>query len=355
MFTPRILFGTLVVCLISGKLIAGAPALMELQSGKQTWQGKVIAHNDQLCWLMSQDGKLERLEIGKVKTFREVAPQFRSWSSVVLRDQLRREFGKQFEFATSRHYLVCAPNDQRAKKYAEVFEEIYKQFYLYFSVRGFKVIEPEFPLVAIVFPDHGAFAKYAQKDGVRSLTNLKGYYLTTTNRIAAFEDANATGDLYDTLVHEATHQVAFNVGLHTRVGLNPKWVVEGLATVFEAPGIRNSSASASPKSRLNTERLIWFSNFSKSRRKSKSLEAFIAGDEFFDSDQLDAYSQAWALSFFLIETRPREYAKYLASIAARDPLKGYSPEQRLADFKQAFGKDTVMLEAEFLRFIAETR
>ena len=35
---------------------------------------------------------------------------------------------------------------------------------MYFSVRGFRINEPEFPLVAIVFPDYQSFARYAQAD-----------------------------------------------------------------------------------------------------------------------------------------------------------------------------------------------
>lgn len=352
MFTPRTLLGVLAVFLLAARAVAGTPALIEVQAGKHTLQGKIVANNDQLCWLMAQDGRLQRLDVSGVKNFRQISPSFRSWSPQIMRDQLRKEFGRQFEFGATRHYLVCATKEAKAKQYAEVLEDIYNSFHHYFSVRGFKLPEPEFPLVAVVFPDQAAFGQYARKDGVQSLTNLKGYYINTTNRIAAFEEENHEGSLRDTLVHEATHQTAFNAGLHTRVGINPKWVAEGLATVFEAPGIRNSTVGSNPKTRINTERLIWFGSFSKSRRKEKSLEEFIASDAFFETSQLDAYSQAWALTFFLVETRPREYAKYLAAISARNPLQNYSSEARVADFKHAFGNEIALLEAEMLRFIA---
>jgi hypothetical protein len=66
----------------------------------------------------------------------------------------------------------------------------------------------------------------------------------------------------------------------------------------------------------------------------------------------DAYGEAWALSFFLIETRPRAYAEFLRTIAARDPLRAYSADDRVADFKNTISKELPLLEAEFLRFIA---
>jgi hypothetical protein len=266
---------------------------------------------------------------------------------------------------------------------------------MYFSVRGFAINEPEFPLIAIVFPDFDSFARYARADRVDAPRALRGYYMPSSNRVALYETPDAAlqsltpqtkrfpknsaslhddgeypvasadssvvgeqalgtfqGSLKDTIIHEGTHQIGFNTGLHSRIGANPRWVVEGLATVFEAPGVRNSGSNGPARTRINHERFIGFGDFSKSRLKPKSLEAFLSSDEMFQSSVFDAYSQAWALSFFLIETRPRAYAEYLRTIAARDPLRTYPPEDRVADFKKSISKELPLLEAEFLRFIA---
>ena len=40
----------------------------------------------------------------------------------------------------------------------------------------------------------------------------------------------------DTIIHEATHQTAYNVGVHARFADQPRWLVEGLAMMFEAEG-----------------------------------------------------------------------------------------------------------------------
>ena len=42
----------------------------------------------------------------------------------------------------------------------------------------------------------------------------------------------------DTIIHEAAHQTAFNTGVHTRCGDSPRWLVEGLGTMFEARKVR---------------------------------------------------------------------------------------------------------------------
>ena len=156
------------------------------------------------------------------------------------------------------------------------------------------------------------------------------------------------------MIHEATHQVAFNIGIHPRVGQsNPRWIVEGLATVFEAPGMRSSSLAKTPGAKLNLMRLHNFTDFVTHRRQPKSLAAFVQSDQTFAANVLDGYAQAWALTFFLVETRPREYAQLLHTVATRPAGEVYEDKQRLADFESAFGRDWVLLESKFLRFIEE--
>ncbi len=65
-----------------------------------------------------------------------------------------------------------------------------------------------------------------------------------------------------------------------------------------------------------------------------------------------AYAEAWALTFYLSETRPRQYNAYLAKTAARPNFEPYTAAQRRADFTAAFSTDPRMLEADYLRFIA---
>jgi hypothetical protein len=72
----------------------------------------------------------------------------------------------------------------------------------------------------------------------------------------------------------------------------------------------------------------------------------------FKSGTLDAYSQAWALSFFLLETRQQQYSQYLKSIMTRPALELYESDARLSDFQKAFGKNIPQLEAEFVRYVS---
>lgn len=328
-------------------------SLIDITIGKSQLSGRVAAANERDCWLLQRDGRLASFHMDDVIDFSEVEPRFRPYSSLDLRDRLQTEFGRGFEVKTTSHYIVVAQRGA-GERYAALFEKIYRQCHLYFVARGFRMEEPEFPLVAIVFPDQGSFAKYCRTEEATPQAGVVGFYLTTSNRVALYDRA-ATGqatatDVDDTVIHEATHQVAFNTGIHSRIGQNPLWVVEGLATLFEADGVRVRQAEAGAADRINPERREWFHNYRRLRRPKNSLDAFLRDDTLFKRASLDAYSQAWALTFYLVESRPAEFARYLKAIAARDPLTRYDSDSRLADFRDAFGKDLDVIENGLLRF-----
>lgn len=367
------------ICCSSNASFA-ADKLLEFVLKDKKIQGKVEVLGQSSCWLLERDGRMNRVKLKDVKSFHRTGDKFRPYRAAEMRDSLRREFGKEYEVAGSGQYLVCAPRG-RAKQYAEMFDGIYRTFRVNFGARGFQLSSPEFPLVAVVLSNRNRFFAYQKQDGVPVNGQLLGYYHPTSNRVALFESGSSVAaknrtswlpasltppngsrldayhtiqsNLEDTIIHEATHQVAFNTGLHSRIGDNPRWIVEGLATVFEADGVRDRSRSGSrsAKSRINRGRFIGFQNFVRRRRKPESLESFVASDEMLRRAPLDFYAQSWALSFYLMETRSRQYASYLKTVAARDPLKPYEEAARVADFKEAFGKDLAWLETGFLRFI----
>jgi hypothetical protein len=81
----------------------------------------------------------------------------------------------------------------------------------------------------------------------------------------------------------------------------------------------------------------------------------IASDRVFDRDVAAAYGEAWMLTFYLVETLPREYAQYLARTANRPAFTEYTSAARMADFTAVFGSDFRMLDARFLRFVDSLR
>lgn len=218
--------------------------------------------------------------------------------------------------------------------------------------------EPEFPLVAIAFASQDEFHRYALGEGSRLPSGVLGYYSPVSNRVCLFDSSTGQQtpqDWYlnaETIIHEATHQTAFNTGVHGRFSTAPRWVIEGLGTLFEAEGVWNGRAAATLAARIAPDRLAGFRQAQAGRPAGACVE-FFSGDRMFQVDPLAAYAEAWAWSFFLTETRPRQYAAYLQRVASRPAFEAYPAAQRLADFQACIGGDLRMLESYFLRYMDE--
>jgi hypothetical protein len=156
----------------------------------------------------------------------------------------------------------------------------------------------------------------------------------------------------DTIIHEAAHQSAFNTGVHTRFGESPRWLVEGLGTLFEARGVWQSRIYQSQPDRINRDRLEDWRTYAKGRRRPDAIAQLVSSDRPFAADPDGAYAEAWALSFFLSETSPKKYFELLGKSAARPAFADYSSATRLEDFTDIFGADLTLLDAHFRRFMA---
>jgi hypothetical protein len=276
-----------------------------------------------------------------------------------MKSALQKEFGKQFDVSTTRHYLVVHPVGER-DQWANRFEDLYTRFEHYFRVRGFQLAQPQYPLVAIVFRDQGDYRRHVAAGGSAPHPNTLGHYDPTSNRVFLFDITDGVSgadwsENADTIIHEATHQTAFNVGVHKRFADVPRWVGEGLATMFEARGVWNRAFDQSQTDRINQGRLRGFREYVKTRRRPGAVAQLIATDDAFRSDIDGAYAEAWALSFYLCETQPRLYAAYLAKTAERPLFAEYTAGERMADFQEIFGGEMKMFETKFLRYMEEVR
>lgn len=370
------ILATLILCQARGAH-AGKP-LLELRIGDRAYTGRSVARDDTACWIEAQDGRLSCLSLQEITAFRKAAPEFRALGVMEVRDQLARELGRDYEVAAAGQYVVAAPPG-RARPCAVLLDQVHRQFTTFFSRRNFGLTQPEFPLIALILPNADAFSAYCRADGLPYAPGLMGYYNPESNRIALYEGRRALSvveplpeqplwrdarraaplaavtapwtieaDFRDTLVHEATHQLAFNMGLHTRIGENPRWVVEGLAMIFERD-TGGSERYGSEGRRINPERHQWF--MQRARQRLVPVKEFVAADRPFGAATLDAYSQAWALTFYLSERRSADFATYLKMIRERDVLADYTADQRVADFQNCFGRDLDWLQVEWLRFM----
>lgn len=342
----------LLVC-PSAALAQGAGTMLEVELASGVYEGQAISWSERSIMLLARDGQLLSFRPQDVRRFRQIAPRSLAYSSSELRARLLQEFGSGFDLTSTAHYLVVHPRGQR-DLWAERFEQLYRSFYRYFQIRGLAPREPAFPLIAIVFKTHDDYLRYCAQLGQQVPSSFLGHYWGTSNRVYLY-DASQSGANWEqnaaTIVHEATHQVAFNSGVHGRFSDTPRWLSEGLAMMFESPAVWNGKAFHTQHDRIHVQQLTAFHQY-LARRKPDALAALLSSDNRFKSDPTGAYAESWCLSFYLSETQPTKYAQYLARVAARPSFQTATPQQRLADFAAVFGSDLKMLDARFLRFMA---
>lgn len=287
--------------------------------------------------------------------------------------QLLATLPRGFDVHTTAHYLIFYDT---SKAYAQwtgaLFERLYMAFTNYWTRKGLKLKEPEFPLVAIVFADQKAYVAFSRPELGDAAEAMIGYYHLMTNRMVMYDltgqaqrgggRANSTAAVNQilaqpdaqrtvaTIVHEATHQIAFNCGLHTRLSDSPLWFCEGVAMFFETPDLTSAKGwrgvGAVNQPRVAQLRQYW------PKRPADSLKTLVADDtRFRDTKQgLDAYAEAWALTYFLINQHTKPYLSYLQLLSAKKPLLEDGSAERVKQFERHFG-DLTKLERDFTRFV----
>ncbi len=351
-------FYFLLVAVFTVGVLPSCPVLagdmIELSLTGKTLEGMPIAWNEEKIHLLGRDGRLWDFAPSEASNVRKMSSPFRGYSPSELRAVLLGELGNDYEVSGTGHYLIAHPRDQR-DQWPEHFEDLYRSFVHFFSVRGFNPKPLPFPLIGVVCRSQSDFMRISAAQGQPVGRGILGYYELITNRITLFDMGQANTARWKknaaVLIHEATHQMAFNTGIHSRYHRPPLWVVEGLAMLFEAPGVYDSYNYTQPSDRVNRDRLAAFRKYVAPYHRPELIKAITASDEIFRLKTGAAYAEAWALTFFLIETEPRKYIDYLQCTAALAPFESDTPEQRVATFTAVFGSDWRMLEARFLRFI----
>ena len=133
-----------------------------------------------------------------------------------------------------------------------------------------------------------------------------------------------------TAMHESAHQLSFNLGLLPMQGRVPRWLAEGFATFFE---------ETKPERKVETSGISkrWLTTYKKSRKPG--LRKLLTDDMVwmkFDKETETAYSQAWALFYFLGKNHNKLFVTYLKDFM-KNTGKADTPEGRVADFVRAFG------------------
>jgi hypothetical protein len=349
-----------------------------------TLRGRVlVTAQDGGVLLLARDGLIKAITPDELIKQTSDADPFMPYTREQLAERLLAELPKNFNVLPVKdykHYLIFYDT---SKTYAQwcgsLFERLYRAFTNYWSHKGFELAEPEFPLVAVIFADKQAYLKFTRADLGEAGESIAGYYNLSTNRMTMYDLTGAalagrssagigTGaqinqilsrpealQTVSTIIHETTHQIAFNSGLHARLSDCPVWFSEGIAMFFETPDLNGAKGGWGGIEAVNGVRLEQFQKYLY-RRPANSLYTLIDTDKRLHNIEQtpDAYAEAWALTYFLIRQHPKEYVAYLRMLSKKKPLLRDSPETRLNEFQQTFG-DMKKLDAEFLRYMNHGR
>jgi Zn-dependent M32 family carboxypeptidase len=123
---------------------------------------------------------------------------------------------------------------------------------------------------------------------------------------------------------------------------------------FETPDLKSQKGWGGIGT-INEVRLERFQNY-LAKRPADALETLISNDKRLRDPKtgLDAYAEAWALTYFLIHQKPKEYVAYLKGLSQKKPLLTDDPKKRLEEFEKVFG-NLQKLDEEFLRYMAKIR
>ena len=350
--------GSLVCLMLACTLASGEEWFLRVDSGGQQIEGLPLSWDQQEFFLLERDGRIRKYDMELAKRGRKVRAPFQPMDAVKMRAQLGTEFGRQFEVTSTGNYLVLHPRGQ-SDKWPHRFEQLYREMLVYFRTRGLPVGKPHFPMVAMVFPNQREFAEYMIAEGYGYSRGLLGLYSHLSNRIYLY-DTSAGGTLHAdwrdnaaTIVHEAAHQTAFNTGIHQRMSGCPKWVIEGLGCLFEAPGIYDASRHREKFERIHHKRLQQYQQIFPNGLPKRAVEAIVSSDDLFRASPGHAYTLSWALTFMLSESDTSRYAEFVRRTSMYEPFAEVTAARRIRDFQRVFGQDFEMIQTRLHRYMME--
>jgi hypothetical protein len=351
----------------------------------RTVRGQIVVEASNLVLLQGRDGVLWQIEPQDIRRRESSDSTFEPLSREALAEQLLAELPAGFRAHTTPHYVVLYNTSRTYAQWtSSLLERLHKAFTNYWQNERLEIREPQFPLPVLVFSDRAAYDAASREDLPEGTGNIVGFYSLRSNRINMFDLTGAEAlrgaarsrsagerrgsmreinqmlsqpaavPLVSTIVHEATHQIAFNCGLQSRFADIPLWQCEGMAVYFEAPDL-SSTRGWRGIGRVNYPRLNRFQR-NLSQWNDETLKQLITGDERFRNPQtaVDAYADAWALNYFLIKYKSRAYADYLKALSEKPPLIRDDAATREEDFCHHFG-ELERLGQEFLKQMSRVR
>jgi hypothetical protein len=288
---------------------------------------------------------------------------FRPFTADELLVRLRQDRLADFHVLQTAHYLILYQSSHSfAEQSSRWLENLYRRLLDVFREHKIPVHEAEFPLVAVIYRNEAQFrASKAVEPEVQAL------YEIYTNRIFFYESSDHDQIAPEvsalrkpqTVVHEGTHQVLQNIGVHPRLSAWPIWLVEGLAEYCATP----ASSRNGGKPTWDGLGMISGLHLATIHELEDPLSVGIQGrdarshtpvrepgkplvESLIRKTQLTPteYALAWAMTHYLAFKREDDFVVYLKAMSQIPPLESRSPEEHVAAFQKAFGSDLAKID-----------
>ncbi|MEO8268679.1 MAG: DUF1570 domain-containing protein, partial [Aureliella sp.] len=146
-------------------------------------------------------------------------------------------------------------------------------------------------------------------------------------------------------------QLAYNSGLQIRLADNPLWLSEGIAMFFETPDANNPKGWGAI-GKVNPHNMRLFAQYIP-QRPADSLLTLISQDQPLRDAETSsqAYPESWALTYYLMTLKNKQFVAYLKELADQSPLAAEaSDRERIELFKKHFGADITELDNDLIKF-----
>ena len=356
---------------------SGDDATFKRKGKKQKLNGQIILTGDDGSALFqTPDGRLWVLQANELGNLVDNETHPVPLKNKELGKQLLEELPDGFKIHHAGNWVIAYSTETNyARWVGGLYNRLDRNFEKYWAKRKFKTKKPDFPLAVIIFGTRAEYDRYMKNELGVVAPALVAYYHLLSNRVAMFDLTSdkrfkAAGrkrtitdvlanpqalPMIATVIHEATHQLMFNNGMQVRMSDTPLWVNEGLAMYFETPDLKNSRGWRKI-GEVNPMRLVDFLRSIPRRPPDALVSMLTSPDRFRDPKTgIDAYAEAWAFSYFLLEKHEKEFVNYLKFLSEKPQQEFDSKETRLKEFKKFLGEDLRALEIEFLSFIETLR
>lgn len=294
--------------------------------------------------------------------------------------EMLRIAGPKAKVHKTAHFVFVYTSDKdSAARLAARLESVYSWNLKYAERFKIPIHVPKAKLEIFYFGTFEEYDAYQTINGFRSGGAI-GFYTWTNNRSAFFNmltyppyknlldrvnDANMDGreklrirnyidrrvehENLEVVQHEAAHHIHFNLGIFSALARPPRWMSEGLATIFECPPTKFGASFGV----VNYYRLYHFRRaFGERGERLPDFRFIMFDDRWFFGVGFYAYAFGWAMNHYLIREYPDKYARWMQLLATRDIGSDWETADRQKAFEEIFGEVDDAFRKRFLDWVA---